>query len=144
MAFDKLAKKYATSLKLSTKTATKDAVNKLLWEYCNVGTYTGNNVMGKILTIVKQCLHDGTQPDIDYDLLKSKNIHFFGTPIDFDTIEEEKQPSTRCDYSEGKLIKTICGGVFGDISGSTREKSSKSVYTTDFDRKHSVNHVLFS
>lgn len=133
MAFDKLAKKYVASLKLSTKTATKDAVNKLLWEYCNVGTYTGNNVMGKILTIVKQCLHDGTQPDIDYDLLKSKNIHFFGTPIDFDTIEEEKQPSARCDYPEGELIKTICGGVFGDISGSTREKSSKSVYTTDFD-----------
>ena len=133
MAFDKLAKKYAASLKLSTKTATKDAVNKLLWEYCNVGTYTGNNVMGKILTIVKQCLHDGTQPDIDYDLLKSKNIHFLGMPIDFDAIEEEQEPSTRCDYPEGELIKTICGGVFGDISGSTREKSSKSVYTTDFD-----------
>ena len=133
MAFDKLAKKYAASLKLSTKTATKDAVNKLLWEYCNVGTYTGNNVMGKILTIVKQCLHDGTQPDIDYDLLKSKNIHFLGMPIDFDAIEEEQEPSTRCDYPEGELIKTIYGGVFGDISGSTREKSSKSVYTTDFD-----------
>ena len=48
-------------------------------------------------------------------------------------IEKENEEKTRCDYSEGELIKTICGGVFGDISGSTREKSSKSVYHTEFD-----------
>lgn len=35
--------------------------------------------------------------------------------------------------SEPSVIKSICGAVLGDISGSTREKSSKSVYTTDFD-----------
>ena len=131
-AFGKLVEKYVKSLGLKGQSA-KNAENAYLWEYCNVGTYTGHNVMGKILTIIKQCLHDGTQPDIDYDLLKSKNIHFLGTPIDFDAIKEEEQPSTRCDYPEDELIKTICGGVFGDISGSTREKSSKSVYTTDFD-----------
>mgnify|MGYP003304060949 CR=1 FL=1 len=130
--FGKLVEKYVESLGLKGRSA-KNAENTYLWEYCNVGTYTGNNVMGKILTIIKQHLHDGTQPDIDYDLLKSKNIHFLGTPIDFDSIEEEQEPSTRCDYPEGDLIKTIYGGVFGEISGSTREKSSKSVYTTDFD-----------
>lgn len=48
-------------------------------------------------------------------------------------IEKENEEETRCDYPEGELIKTICGGVFGDISGSTREKSSKSIYNTDFD-----------
>ena len=36
-------------------------------------------------------------------------------------------------HSESMAIKSICGGVLGDISGCTREKSSKSVYTTDFD-----------
>ena len=85
-AFGKLAKKYAQSLGLSTKKATDEAEDKLLWDYCNVGTYTGCNVMGKILTYIKQCLHDGTEPDIDYELLKSKNIHFLGNLIDFDMI----------------------------------------------------------
>ena len=37
--------------------------------------------MGKILMIVKDCLHNGTEPDIDYDLLRSKNIHFLGKLI---------------------------------------------------------------
>lgn len=131
-AFGDLVEKYVASLGLEGTQAT-DAENPYLWEYCNVGTYTGNNVMGKILTMVKQCLHDGTVPDINYDLLKSKNIHFLGQPIDFDAIENGYIRETRCDYPEGELIKTICGGVFGDISGSTREKSSKSVYHTEFD-----------
>lgn len=131
-AFGDLVEKYVASLGLEGTQAT-DAENPYLWEYCNVGTYTGNNVMGKILTMVKQCLHDGTEPDINYDLLKSKNIHFLGKPIDFDAIENGYIRETRCDYPEGELIKTICGGVFGDISGSTREKSSKSVYHTEFD-----------
>lgn len=131
--FDKLVKKYLKSIGLKKGKAADDAENAFLWEYCNVGTYTGCNVMGKILTMVKQCLHDGTEPDINYDLLKSKGIHFLGQPIDFDAIENGYIRETRCDYPEGELIKTICGGVFGDISGSTREKSSKSVYHTEFD-----------
>lgn len=45
----------------------------------------------------------------------------------------QEQASIRCDYHTGELLKSICGGVYGDISGSTREKSSKSIYTTDFD-----------
>ena len=94
--FGKLAKKYAKSLGLSTKKATDEAEDKLLWEYCNVGTYTGRNVMGKILTYIKQCLHDGTEPDIDYELLKSKNIHFLGKLIDFDSSDTKYQPS-KCD-----------------------------------------------
>ena len=131
--FRDLVKKYLKSIGLKKGKAAEDAENSYLWECCNVGTYTGNNVMGKILTMVKQCLHDGTEPDINYDLLKSKDIHFLGQPIDFDAIESGYIRETRCDYPEGELIKTICGGVFGDISGSTREKSSKSVYHTEFD-----------
>lgn len=131
-AFGKLARKYAKSLELKTQKATDDVENKLLWEYCNIGIYQGNNIMGKILTYVKQCLHSGTQPDIDYNLLKSKNIHFLGQPIDFDAIDIKDPIGTNVNTDE-VLIKSICGGVFGDISGSTREKSSKSVYTTDFD-----------
>lgn len=103
--FGKLAKKYAKSLGLSTKKATDEAEDKLLWEYCNVGTYTGRNVMGKILTYIKQCLHDGTEPDIDYELLKSKNIHFLGNLIDFDISDANFQPSK--EPSETKPVEVV-------------------------------------
>ena len=91
--FGKLAKKYARSLGLSTKKAIDEVEDKLLWEYCNVGTYTGRNVMGKILTYIKQCLHNGIEPDIDYELLKSKNIYILGNLIDFDSYSAKYQSS---------------------------------------------------
>jgi predicted NAD-dependent protein-ADP-ribosyltransferase YbiA (DUF1768 family) len=80
-AFGKLAKKYAKALNLKTQKTTDEVEDKLLWDYCNVGVYEGKNVMGKILMIVKDCLHSGTEPNIDYDLLKSKDIHFLGKRI---------------------------------------------------------------
>lgn len=132
-AFGKLARKYAKSLELKSQKATDEVEDKLLWDYCNIGTYTGNNVMGKILTYIKQCLHDCTCPDINYELLRSKNIHFLGKPIDFNTIDTEESMDVKYNCPEEALVKSICGGVFGDISGSTREKSSKSVYTKDFE-----------
>lgn len=99
-AFGKLVRKYVKTHNHQTQREADDTENRLLWEYCNVGTYIGNNVMGKILTIVKQCLHDGTQPDIDYELLNSKNIYFLGNLIRFDSTNSEhqlitlKQPTT--------------------------------------------------
>jgi hypothetical protein len=81
-AFKDLAAKYVDTLKL--KRGSKKHLNNLLWDYCNVGIYTGNNVMGKILTYLKQCLHDNIEPDINYALLKRKNIHLLGKLIDFD------------------------------------------------------------
>ena len=80
-AFGKLAKKYAEALNLKTQKATDEVEDRLLWDYCNVGVYEGKNVMGKILMIVKDCLHHGTEPDIDYDLLRNKDIHFLGKRI---------------------------------------------------------------
>ena len=82
-AFKDLAAKYVDTLKL--KRGSKKHLNNLLWDYCNVGIYTGNNVMGKILTYLKQCLHDNIEPDINYALLKSKKIHLLGKLIDFDS-----------------------------------------------------------
>ena len=82
-AFKDLAAKYVDTLKL--KRGSKKHLNNLLWDYCNIGIYTGNNVMGKILTYVKQCLHENIEPDINYALLKSKKIHLLGKLIDFDS-----------------------------------------------------------
>ena len=80
--FKDLADKYVDSLKI--KKGSEKYLNNLLWDYCNVGVYKGNNVMGKILTYIKQCLHENIEPDINYALLKSKKIHLLGKLIDFD------------------------------------------------------------
>lgn len=58
------------------KMAARNSVN-------HVGIWEGVNCMGKILTICKHCLEDGTEPPIDYDLLRSKNIHLFGKLLTF-------------------------------------------------------------
>ena len=51
--------------------------------FTEYGTFRGSNVMGKILTICRNSLLNGTEPEIDYDLLKNKNIHLLGKPIEF-------------------------------------------------------------
>lgn len=48
------------------------------------GVWVGNNCMGKILTICKHCLDNATEPNIDYDLLRSKQIYLFGKLLTFD------------------------------------------------------------
>ena len=69
----------------------------------HIGTWEGCNCMGKILTICKHCLETGTEPPIDYDLLRSKNIYLFGKLLTFDdkpkahetTILESTEPQKR-------------------------------------------------
>ncbi len=51
--------------------------------FTDYGTFRGRNVMGKILTICKKCLQDGTEPPIDYELLKSKHIYLLGKKLTF-------------------------------------------------------------
>ena len=60
-----------------TKMLTRNSIN-------HVGIWEGVNCMGKILTICKHCLEDGTQPPIDYDLLRSKQIYLFGKLLTFE------------------------------------------------------------
>lgn len=50
----------------------------------NIGMWEGVNCMGKILTICKSCIENGTEPPIDYDLLKSKKIHLLDSLLTFD------------------------------------------------------------
>lgn len=118
--FGKLAKKYAKSLELDTKVATNEAEDKLLWDYCNIGTYEGYNVMGKILTLIKQCLHEGDEPDIDYELLRSKDVYILGKPISFNSSTHD--PSNRL----------MCGFIAGDMIGKPYERRKDSIHTTNF------------
>lgn len=80
--FHKLLKKYA-ACKGWDKSKIEDYISEQESLICNFGEFIGNNVMGKILMIIKQCLHEGTEPDIDYDLLNSKEIYLLGRPVKF-------------------------------------------------------------
>ena len=81
--FGGLVHKYADTHTFKTKQAKKDFINGYLWDFCNYGEYVGQNIMGKILTIIKNCLHKGTSPDIDYAMLDSKNVYLLGKRISF-------------------------------------------------------------
>lgn len=49
-----------------------------------IGTYSGgHNYMGKILKRCQIALIEGTEPSIDYDLLRSKQIYLFGKLLTF-------------------------------------------------------------
>ena len=59
-------------------------IDKLvLQETCKVGTYRGQNNIGKIIMICRDCLIKGTEPNIDYDLLNSAHIVIFGDVLKF-------------------------------------------------------------
>lgn len=48
-----------------------------------VGSYVGTNCMGKILKMCQLALLNGTEPPIDYDLLRSKQIYLLGKLLTF-------------------------------------------------------------
>ena len=50
----------------------------------HIGTWQGVNCMGKILKYLQLCLIDGVEPQIDYELLRSKQIYLFGELLTFD------------------------------------------------------------
>jgi transcriptional regulator with XRE-family HTH domain len=49
----------------------------------HIGVWEGCNCMGKILTICKHCLENGTEPPIDYELLREKKIYLIGELLTF-------------------------------------------------------------
>lgn len=77
-----------TAAEVEGFTAKKKDLDKVKMEARNgvnhIGTWEGVNCMGKILTICKHCRETGTEPPIDYDLLRSKKIYLFGKLLTFD------------------------------------------------------------
>ena len=49
----------------------------------NIGIFKGQNNIGKILMICRQCLKRCISPEIDFDLLRSKNIYILGKRLPF-------------------------------------------------------------
>lgn len=69
-------------------TLSKKELTRLQMEERNkinhIGTWQGVNCMGKILKWLQLCLLDGVEPNINYDLLRSKQIYLFGHLLTFD------------------------------------------------------------
>ena len=79
--FHSMVTRYISLMKLTVNT--DQIINDYLNDYCNAGVFIGNNTMGKILMIVRGCLLDGTEPEINYDLLNEKKIHLLGQRLTF-------------------------------------------------------------
>ena len=44
----------------------------------DIGEWRGQNHIGKILMFCRDCIREGVEPQIDYDLLRRSNIHILG------------------------------------------------------------------
>lgn len=49
----------------------------------DIGVWTGQNNIGKILMYCRDCIREHTEPQIDYDLLRHSNIYLFGELLTF-------------------------------------------------------------
>lgn len=74
---------YETKVSGMTKKDFNDLLSVEVNKIQGFGTWIGENNLGKILTICRDCLYNNTEPEIDYDLLNSKNIHILGKRIEF-------------------------------------------------------------
>lgn len=66
-----------------SKAALKRIVNSETCKVNGIGTFVGQNNLGKILMICRDCLIQGVEPPIDYNLLETKDIHILGKRISF-------------------------------------------------------------
>lgn len=59
--------------------------NDPVWAACPdaEGIIRGGNAMGKILTLCRQCLLSGTEPNINRQLLNDVGIYILGTKVEF-------------------------------------------------------------
>ena len=65
--------------KYQVKEAMEEAANSIN----AIGHFRGQNVMGKIIKLCSLAVIYGQEPEIDYDLLKSKELYLLGEPIEF-------------------------------------------------------------
>lgn len=49
----------------------------------SIGEWRGQNNIGKILMICRDCIAKGTEPAIDYELLRDAQIYLFGQRLEF-------------------------------------------------------------
>ncbi len=80
-------KAYIEEVKTKNSHLSKKALDELIAIERNrldsIGTWTGQNNIGKILMICRNCITAGTEPQIDLELLRSKKIHILGKLLTF-------------------------------------------------------------
>lgn len=66
------------------KTSIKRELDRMrLGKLASVGVFRGRNVMGKILMECRDSLRNGTEPSIDYALLRGRRINLLGRVLTF-------------------------------------------------------------
>lgn len=71
-----------------TKASIKRELDAMrLGEWANVGVCRGKNIMGKILMACRDALRNGSEPQIDYALLREKRINLRGHLLTFEVAE---------------------------------------------------------
>ena len=68
-----------------SKAALKRIVNSETCKVNGIGTFVGQNNLGKILMICRDCLIQGVEPPIDYALFNRSNIYILGRRLSFPT-----------------------------------------------------------
>ena len=68
-----------------SKAALKRIVNSETCKINGIGTFVGQNNLGKILMICRDCLIQGVEPPIDNALLNRSNIYILGRLLSFPT-----------------------------------------------------------
>ena len=79
--FNKNLRTYAKGITINKKEV-ENIVSRGMNSFYNYGFYVGKNVMGKILMIVKDCLHNNTPPPVDFELIEYLNIYLLGKRVD--------------------------------------------------------------
>lgn len=116
-----LVEKYVKLTELSTaKAPKKRMIIEAYNNFTDYGIFKGCNVMGKILTICRSCWANGTEPPIDYQALRQRNIHLLGKKLVF--------PQEQIKAEDHFLLGTIAG----DMIGKPYERHKNSIKTTDF------------
>ena len=83
---------YRENLKTEIRKANPTTKQKELEQYINIetnkinsiGMWRGQNNIGKILMICQDCIINGTEPAIDFDLLRDARIYILGELLQFD------------------------------------------------------------
>jgi hypothetical protein len=65
------------------KKALKHLINVETNKVDSIGEWRGQNNIGKILMICRDCIKEGKQPVMDYSLLRDAQIHIFGKLLQF-------------------------------------------------------------
>ena len=85
-ARDRVVKDRSLKAMMEGKKLGEDEKQRLYNSLNHIGVYKGKNLMGKILKLCQLALLNRMELEIDYALLKSKNIHLLGELLTFDSL----------------------------------------------------------